>query len=383
MKIQYLLLILIINSTFIYSQELIDVADITMKIKSGSEESLYYGFAEGDQVIINFNEANGKDIKEFEIIEYPGISRYQGYEINDLQDKKLNINKNGIFQFRFNNTALMKERVCSIKIQRIPKSNETANFNTSITWTEKFDTTYSVKVERYIAGYDTIQAERLRKVLINSDTSFITLMDRVERVFNTTNLWDNDPNVSYILVELPMNTYSPNKIDPLKSSEVISWAYSISTGDTGKKWFEDANNKAGATNGLKAAISAGLITSGAGAVGILALEGISMFSNPPQGDNVYYDFYTMMNGQNVSLVSGNSTAASGRITKMLQGSCTLKLLNDNFNDDINVSVQIVAVVINKTWKYESYQVQEINERRAERTIQVPQIKAMKVPVILN
>jgi hypothetical protein len=367
----------------IFGQETIDVADLTIKIPSGKEERLYYGFASGDVLIFNFKEVTGKELKEVEIIEYPASTKFQAYETATIDDKRITVNKSGIYQFRFNNTALMKERVCSIKIQRIPKSVETADFNTGVSWIERFDTTYSIKVEKYIAGYDTVQVDKLKKVLISNDTSIVTVTERVERVFNTTKLLDNDPSVSYINIELPLNTYTPNKIDPLKSSEVISWAYSISVGDNGKKWFEDANKKAGARTGVQAAVAAGLISTGAGAVGILALEGISMFSNPPQGDNVYYNFLTSSNGTTINLASGNSTAASGRITKMLQGSCILKLENDNSFDDINVSVQIVAVVINKTWKYESYKVQQINERKAERTLQVPQIKAMKVPVLSN
>jgi hypothetical protein len=41
-----------------YAQTPIDVAENTLKISPSSEEVFYYGFAEGDQLIFDFEEIN-------------------------------------------------------------------------------------------------------------------------------------------------------------------------------------------------------------------------------------------------------------------------------------------------------------------------------------
>ena len=57
-----------------YGQKPVDVAESSVKIGIKGEEMVYYGFAEGDQLIFSFSEADGKDMKEVEIIEMPSSS---------------------------------------------------------------------------------------------------------------------------------------------------------------------------------------------------------------------------------------------------------------------------------------------------------------------
>jgi hypothetical protein len=56
--------VIVISTNFAFGQEPIDVAELTVKLKGNSEEKLYYGFAEGDQIIFNFTEGDGKELKE-------------------------------------------------------------------------------------------------------------------------------------------------------------------------------------------------------------------------------------------------------------------------------------------------------------------------------
>jgi hypothetical protein len=62
-------------STRLYAQAMVDVFETTLKIGGLGEEVFYYGFAEGDQLIFNFQEVNGKELKEIEITELPSSSR--------------------------------------------------------------------------------------------------------------------------------------------------------------------------------------------------------------------------------------------------------------------------------------------------------------------
>ena len=62
-----------------FGQEKVDVAEQTIKIGSKEEEVLYYGFAEGDQIVFNFEEVDEKEVKEVEIIELPENSKFKDY----------------------------------------------------------------------------------------------------------------------------------------------------------------------------------------------------------------------------------------------------------------------------------------------------------------
>ena len=151
-------------ATTSYGQEAVEVADLTLKISGKSEEELYYAFAEGDQIIFNFEEADEKELKEIEIIELPENSKYKDYETKAVKDKKIQVQRKGIYKFRFYNSALFKGRICKVKISRIPKSKELMSFNSGIKWVEKFDTTYDIKTETVITGYNTYNREKSRRV---------------------------------------------------------------------------------------------------------------------------------------------------------------------------------------------------------------------------
>ena len=62
------------------AQTPVDVAESTLKVGALSEEVFYYGFAAGDQLIFNFEEVKGKELKELEIVELPGTSKFMDYK---------------------------------------------------------------------------------------------------------------------------------------------------------------------------------------------------------------------------------------------------------------------------------------------------------------
>lgn len=367
-------------SSIILGQDMIEVADLTIKVGSKDEELIYYAFEEGDKIIFSFEEVDGKELKELEIIEYPGNSKFRDFQVKKIERKEIKVNQKGIYVFRFLNSNVISKRICKIKISRIPDSIEKSDFNTGVKWVEKFDTTYSVKSEDIIIGYKTINKQKSRRVLISTDTSVVTILDRIERVHSMTNM--SNSNISYVNIQLPYNTYSPNQFLPYKSTEVLSWAYSISVGNTGEAWYKDANSKAVAKTTAELAVNAGLISSGYGALALLAIEGISVFSNPPQGDNIKFRILTNINGTTYSLGHGNSVAAFGKITEYNQGGFSLELVNDNLMDGLNVNVKVIAVTITKTWKDEYYTVQEQEPIKENQTKKIPSISVRKVPVML-
>ena len=171
-----LLLILICCCSYAgtFGQAIIDVAENTVKVNAlGGEEVFYYGFAEGDEIIFNFEEANRKELKEVEILEYPSSSKFMDYKTKKIENKRIHVNKTGIYKFRFQNSSLAG-RICRIKIQRIPASTATKNFNTTVYWKTLYDTTYSQVEERYVEKSDTSAIQffsQTVKVPANSGTA--------------------------------------------------------------------------------------------------------------------------------------------------------------------------------------------------------------------
>jgi hypothetical protein len=380
--VSILALLSTINSTAQTSTAL-DVADITLKIGAKSEEILYYGFAEGDLIVFNVKEMDGNALKEVEITALPENVKFKDYEVKEVKNKTIYAQQKGIYKFRFYNSALLKGRVCAIKIQRIPINDAVSiHFNTGIKWVEKLDTTYELKTETV---YNSGEKQEMRKKLISVDTAIVSIVDRTERVSSLSKLGDS--NVQYISVKLPQNTYYPDVNNPYQKTEVVSWAYAIAVGGTGQAWYKSANEKAGlkiATTVAKTAagmaIKAGVVSTGYGALAILAIEGVSAFSNPPQGDNIKFGVLANLNNQIVFLDSGNSVAASGRVTQYTQGEYTIKLENDNYVEGINVDVKVIAVTVTQKYDNETITLKSNDPLKEKKAVKVPKITVVRVPV---
>jgi hypothetical protein len=140
---------------FAYSQQTIDIAESVVKVGIKGEEVVYYGFAEGDQLIFSFEEAGGKEMKEIEIIEMPANSRFMDVKITKIENKTISVPRTAIYKFRFANSALLP-RSCKYKIQRIPASAATQKFNSTVYFDNYNDTSYVTEVESYLDRTDTI-----------------------------------------------------------------------------------------------------------------------------------------------------------------------------------------------------------------------------------
>lgn len=147
----------------------VDVAENTLKVKPFGEETFYYGFAEGDQMIFSFDEVNDKELKELEIIELPSSSKFMDYKTKKIENKILNIAKTGIYKFRFSNSAVTG-RVCRFKIQRIPGREDLKNFDCNVYWRTVNDSSKKVQQERYLVktNYQAVQILEPSEFFVNS-----------------------------------------------------------------------------------------------------------------------------------------------------------------------------------------------------------------------
>jgi hypothetical protein len=144
-----------LSVTVAHGQKPVDVIESSVKVGIKGEEMVYYGFAEGDQLIFSFEETGGKEMKEVEIVEMPSSSKFLEFKTSKIENKTINVARRGIYKFRFANSALLP-RVCKFKIQRIPAGPATQNFNSTVYFDEYNDTTYTNEIETFVDRSDTV-----------------------------------------------------------------------------------------------------------------------------------------------------------------------------------------------------------------------------------
>jgi hypothetical protein len=299
-------------------QTLVDVAENTLKVGGLGEEVFYYGFAEGDQMVFSFEEMNGKELKELEIIELPESSKFMDYKTKKIENKKLNITRTGIYKFRLSNSNI-KGRICKIKIQRIPSNDETKNFNSSVYWRKAYDTTYTTVKEKY---------------LIKADTAIVNITDQVAKVHSGTNL--NGSKTSFHFV-LPENT--------------VSWSYYVGVDQAGQEAYQQATQLL-----AKNASPFLLKIPGYGPLAALALGGSSYIAQLQSGENVNYyivdpnNFTLYQNGSPFKCYKqGNVINDKSKVEAPLRGILYMCLSNDNAVQGISVTVKITAITVTEQW----------------------------------
>jgi len=286
----------------------------------GGEQTLNFGFAEGDQIIFNFNEVDGKELKVVDISEYPSTPVFSDYKTKEVANKTLNVSHKCVYTFHFSNGAL-GGRICKIHIQRIPANENTKNFNTSVAWKNINDTTYTEENERY---------------LIKSDTAISNFTDQVVTVHSRTN---GEGNKNLINFKLPDNTKT--------------WSYYIGVNESKSGSFASA---AGALAQSVAPYAAKI--PGYGTMASLALNGVSYFTQLTSGDAV--DFYIVDDANaNTFRTSGQVSSAYkygtqvvnsfAKMTSPVSGSYSVCLRNQNIMTPMDVTVKITAITITQQW----------------------------------
>ena len=354
-------------------EEPIDVTEQTIKIGGFKEEELYFGFAAGDKIIFSFKEADNKELKEIEIVEYPSNSKFSDYKTKEIENKTLFVNKQGIYVFRFKNSVL-GGRICKIKIQRIPTSEETRNFNSTVTWETQQETTYHTYTKDVIVGYDTTYVQKMKKVLVQTEAREELIFDKTQRVHSTTN---SNGNKTALFFTLPQN-----QLTSYRTEKVVSWAYWVGVGDEANQaWQQNVRR----ISSLVKAVSAYYTTPlGAYAVGV-----ITELMIPQNGEDVYYAVADKENkdlflsGYQYKIYdNGKGVAGFRKFTDlgMCQGTYYVLLSNDNIMQGIDVTVKVVAIVETKIYEDQQYTETNITPRYEKKTFSDPIIKTFQVPV---
>lgn len=300
-------------------QDTIDVVEKSIKIGGLARETEYYGFAEGDKVIFNLTVDNRKDLKDVTISEYPNSVKFADHTTNLVQNKAINISRKGVYVFEYYNSNL-SGRTVNIKIQRVPKSEDTKYFNTNVKWVNQVDTTFSAQEKTYV---------------VCSDTTLVDVINSKVRVHSQTNL--DNPNKTLVDFVLPANT--------------IKWTYWIGVGNEG----QEAYQKDQANFSKIGAKVLGSFNPLAGfAFGLISMTHVSI------GDNVkYYFMRSSVEAQKFSLgqeflqfKNGNIVTDFGLMNYSTKTNekYFIGLVNDNMMQGIDVTVKILAVVVTNKYK---------------------------------
>ena len=303
----------------LFGQKPVDVVESTLKVGAFAEEIFYYGFAEGDQLIFNFEETNDKELKEIEITELPSSSRFLEYKAKKIENKTIKITKTAIYKFRFTNSAI-GIRVCKFKIQRIPASEATQNFNSTVYTHTVYDTTYVTEQEDYLS---------------NTDTVITNIEDKVVTVATASSAGGNKAIVNFTLPE-----------------RTIAWSYYIGVNQPGQDAYQEALKKVISNSPASAAKFAAYSP-----IAAMALGGQSFLTKLQTGEDIEY--WIVVDETNANLFStgqpfryikkGKGINDYSRMENR-KGSLNICLANDNTTDPVTVMVKITTVQVNPELK---------------------------------
>jgi hypothetical protein len=313
-RIIFLLLITTLLTYELRCQDLINLAESTSKISGLTEEEFYFGFAEGDQIVFNFKELKGKELKEVEIIELPSSSKFLDYKTKKIENKTINVTRTGIYKFRFNNSAI-GGRVCNYKIERIPESGETRDFNSNVYWKTLYDTTFTTVQEEYLE-----RDEFVTKTIVPVTNHYINSGSNATFKGGTSRIT--------IPVTLPPNTQE--------------WYYEFTASRN-----KDEVDKVTSTFKLAGELS--MLIDQTGALGF----GIDLLTQPPGGDvsNIYLmDFdnsrlFEAKQGFQHFPIGSRENIKSG-VVKLTQGNnetVYLGIMNPDNMNGIHVAIEVVAI----------------------------------------
>lgn len=318
----------------VMAQKPVDVVENTLKVAAWGDEEFYYGFAAGDQLIFNFEETKGKELKEVEIIEWPSTSKFMDYKTSRIQNKVIQIPREGVYKFRFKNGSI-SGRVCKFRIQRIPASEATRSFNSTVYWRTLYDTTIVPTQERY---------------LVKSDTMIHTVLEQNTKVYGQQ-ATNGQTNRSLLEFTLPQGT--------------AAWSYYIGTGGEGMEEYYKAREKYKESSTVVSTIP------GYTVMAALALQGLNYFNRIQGEDNIRYSFLRDANSA-TAFREGRETAAAYKTADVINDAAQMKsptygkvylgLLNDNLTEPVRVMVKVHAVVLNQQWDYRTVDRMNVHSR---------------------
>jgi hypothetical protein len=246
----------------------------------------------------------------------PGSSKFMDVKTSKIENKTITIPRTAIYKFRFANSAILP-RLCKYKIQRIPASDATQNFNSTVYFDTYNDTSYSTEIENYISKADTI---------INN------LQERNIKVNPTSAPGTSKATFNFMIPE-----------------NAVRWSYYVTAEKTGQLLYQEAGKNLAASEATTVAKFPTYSPLAA-----LALERQSNLTRIDSGMRINYwiveddnaDLF-MTGGQFRFIKKGRVVNDFG---KMDPGNRTFNFCfhNDYKDTPITVTVKITVIAVNET-----------------------------------
>jgi hypothetical protein len=370
-----ILLALLLISSLCFAQRQ-DVAELQLKVAPNASEELLYGFAAGDRILFTVEEANGKTVSEVSVAQYPETFKYKEFEVKKEKNREFKVIDKAVYRFKFTNKT-KEDRICKVKIQRVPQSSDTKNFNTAVKWATVHDTVWNTFTRDIVVGYDTVFQQKTKRVVAYEKRYEEVVLDKNQRVDAKTTFGDTKVSVPFTL---PASYISKDE-----TKKVVAWAYWVGVGEESNEfWKQNRKMIVGAVQGATTIFTSPLGGIAAGAVTNLVL--------PSNGEDVEYSLLTEANaklfGQEKpykSFDSGKGVAAYKRFIDepLLKGKYTVVLINDNIVQPIDVNVKVSAIIEHIKYKDEKYTDRVITPRYEKKIVREPQIQSKKMPVTFD
>lgn len=149
----YLAVLLLVSAlTRLNAQVPVPVADQTFKVEGTHE--YFYAFAEGDQLDLDIQLISGRRLKVVELIGWPENVLYRSYELDTSLVKSLRIPQTGVYLLRITEQGMGK-KICRFQIHRTPADARTARIDTRVSWDVHQQGQWQVNRRQIPAGKST------------------------------------------------------------------------------------------------------------------------------------------------------------------------------------------------------------------------------------
>lgn len=310
--------------------------DGEVKVGGLGVNDLYFGFAEGDKLIINVKEFNGRQISDVLIFHYPSDTIFKEKLVKEISNKEVSITKTGVYWFKFSN-AFGEGRIYKVKIEREFTNKKMASFNSKVQWK---------------AGFDTVWHDYPTRVVVKSDTILNTLLDEeiVIQAHSDTIKNRNKETLSFNLPNLSRG-----------------WAYYFGAGDNCKKSFMQLKNEYENSPEFK---SSKIIEDGIMAKVILRNKNILNSIQCDQKVNYWLtdsknDANNFLEGKYFTYFRDSIICSeSKKMSYPSNGQISIAFLNESNKSSLAVYVNVAAITINE--QYETRQVHKFRLVNAQK-----------------
>jgi len=150
---------------------------------------MYYGFAEGDEIVLDFSTENRKGTQIIEVSEFESKSVvYSNHAFQTLEGIRIKVPKTAVYKFEFATNHII-DRQANVTIKRIPASEATRNFNCNVIWKTLNDTTFTVAQQKRRTGisYEAVTLQSPMGFFVNSGSN-ATFLGGKSRILIPVNL---------------------------------------------------------------------------------------------------------------------------------------------------------------------------------------------------